>query len=75
MTDKELKDSILNPADGQGVKVRGNAVLDGNGRLKEAAKRGLFKPEDVIPVDDLGQNDDIAPWEKDLDVVKGQKPG
>ncbi|MER9934333.1 RHS repeat-associated core domain-containing protein [Mesorhizobium sp. M0088] len=67
LTDKELKDSILNPADGQSVKVKGNTVLDGNGRLKEAAKRGLFSPEDTIPVDDLGQKDDIASWEKDLD--------
>ena len=61
LTDEELLDSILNPANGESVKVQGNQVRDGNGRIKEAQARGLN--DVIIPVDVLPPPEPIAPWE------------
>lgn len=65
LSDEDLIDSIFNPGDGQGVKVKGNRILDGNGRIKEAKRRGLLGDDDYIPVDEIPEDDDMAPWEKD----------
>lgn len=43
LSNEDLIDSIFNPDDGEQIKVRGNTVLDVNGRLKEAKERGLLE--------------------------------
>jgi len=60
LNDDELIEAIKNPADGQYVIVRGNQVLNGNGRIKEAQRWGLTID---IPVDILPDDDPMAPWE------------
>jgi hypothetical protein len=62
LSNDELMGSVTAPADGQRVKVRGNKVLDGNGRINEMKKRG-FSGDTSIPVDSLPPNPPIAPWE------------
>lgn len=61
LSNDDLVDAVRNPADGQKVKVRGNEVRDGNGRIKEMKDRG-FPPETEIPVEEL-PDEPIAPWE------------
>ena len=61
LSDEELVDSVENPADGQKVKVRGNDLRDGNGRINEMKNRG-FPDDTAIPVEELPE-DPIAPWE------------
>jgi hypothetical protein len=65
LTDEELRDSIVNPTPGTEITVRGNKVLDGNGWIKEARLRGLFEDDELINVDELDDEEEMAPWEKD----------
>ncbi|WP_299696735.1 hypothetical protein [Hydrocarboniphaga sp.] len=54
LSDKDLKDALVRPANGAKVTVKGNGnrVWDGNTRVNEAKKRGF--PDDMqIPVDQL----------------------
>lgn len=59
MTDQELLESVLNPADGQYLKVRSgsNVLIDGNTRYLEMLRRmeehpgSLFIPDMEIPVE------------------------
>ena len=61
MSDRQLLDTVFNPADGQYVKVRPgqNATIDGNSRLYEMVRRmqqdrqGPFKPDLEIPVQEV----------------------
>ena len=53
-------EAIKNPTDGQKVKEKDGKVLDGNGRVKEAQKRGL---KGTVPVEVLPSDDPLAPWE------------
>jgi RHS repeat-associated protein len=68
LSDDDLIGAIFNPEDGQRIKVKGNRILDGNGRIKEARKRGLLGADDLIPVDELEEDEDMAPWEKEDDT-------
>ncbi len=52
LTDEELMGSVTDPKNGDKVKVRGNKLRDGNGRIKEMNDRG-FSPDTEIPVDEL----------------------
>lgn len=76
LSDQELRDAIVNPLPGEEITVRGNKVLDGNGRIKEAKKRGLFGDDESIPVKELDDDEEMAPWEKsgDKNDKKDQKP-
>ena len=60
LSNEELIEAIRNPTDGQEIIVRGNNVLNGNGRIKEAQRRGLTG---VIPVDILPDEEPMGPWE------------
>jgi hypothetical protein len=59
MTDRELLESVLNPADGQYLKVHpgSNTLIDGNTRYYEMLRRmqanpnGLFSPDLQIPIE------------------------
>lgn len=69
LSNDDLKDSIMNPKPGQEVKVREgeNTVLDGNGRINEARRRGIFSNDDMVPVYELPKKENLAPWEHDSD--------
>src|SRR5438874_6473410 len=61
MTDQELIETVLNPMDGQFIKVRPgeNNTIDGNTRLHEMLRRmqanpdGLFNKDLEIPVEEV----------------------
>ena len=54
LSDDELMGTVVNPLDGQMLKVRegSNRLLDGNTRVMEMLRRG-FHPNTRIPVDEL----------------------
>jgi hypothetical protein len=62
LTDEELTESVNEPKNGDGVKVRGNEVRDGNGRINEMKNRG-FPDDTKIPVEELPPPEPMAPWE------------
>ena len=62
LTDEELTESVNEPRNGDGVKVRGNDVRDGNGRINEMKNRG-FPDDTKIPVEELPPPEPMAPWE------------
>jgi len=62
LTDEELTESVNEPKNGDGVKVRGNEVRDGNGRVNEMKNRG-FPDDTKIPVEELPPPEPMAPWE------------
>ncbi|MGQ4811354.1 hypothetical protein G6L63_05015 [Agrobacterium vitis] len=65
LSNDDLKDSIMNPKNDDPIKVRKgeNTVLDGNGRVNEAKRRGIFSNDELVPVDELSEKEDLAPWE------------
>lgn len=67
LSDEDLIGAIFDPEDGQQIKVKGNRILDGNGRIKEALRRGLLGNDDFVPVEELPEDEDMAPWENDAD--------
>lgn len=63
MTDQEVLETVLHPADGQLIKVRPgeNSIIDGNTRVYEMLRRmqanphGLFNKDLELPVEEVSR--------------------
>ncbi len=73
MTDEELLGAIYEPEEGEEVKVKDGKIVDGNGRIKEAKRRGLLGDDDTIPYSEIEGDEPIADWEDNDDDGDGDE--